>query len=304
MSGVNNGVYADYAQLLLPKTIAYCTDFINYFFRGKADIRLLWDEANQKYNLQITNRSGETLGAGTWRLYQDDAADTRAPIAADFTAYSGTLANNASFTANFAATARTGRYTLVFQGDIGNETGTGIVAKVFDIVRVHITWDPKSDQDLYMRAPDGSLIAYFSLSNSNGELDNDNIGGTGPENITLKKLPDEGDYQFMINYYRDWWQERSYDSGLQQCVDNTPPVNTPDDPGDACYTQTTITITVKTYHNSSAPVRQVIRTLSVPNFGANIPAQGTGEGAVGNSWFVTQIVSVDANGNITVQGAP
>ncbi|MFH0980572.1 MAG: hypothetical protein V2A79_03420, partial [Planctomycetota bacterium] len=300
----NNAVLEEYLQRLLPRTIGYGTEVVNYFFRGKLDIRVLWNEAAVRYNLQITNRSVENLGAGAWHLYQDDASDNRAEITADFSTYPGNLANGATFTANFAATAREGRYTLVFQGTIGNEADTAVAAKVFDIVRVHIIWDPNSDQDLYMWAPDGSLIAYYNLSNDFGELDNDDIGGTGPENITLKKLTEEGDYVFMINYYRDWWRERSYDSESQQCVDNDPPLNQPDDEGTTCYTQTDITVTAKTYHNSSTPVREETRTLSVPNFGASVPPRGTPEGPVGSSWYVTQVVHVDEDGTVTIEGAP
>ena len=101
---------------------------------------------------------------------------------------------------------------------------------------------------------------------------------------------------------RDWWRERSFDTGSSSCIDNNPPLNAPDDEGAQCYTQTDITVTVKTYHNSSDPVREVTRTLSRPNFGAGVPAAGAPEGAVGDSWFVTQIVSVDQDGVITVEG--
>ncbi len=304
VSCVNNAVMAEYSSHLFPKTLAYGTELVNYFFRGKVELRLTWNEADGKYTLAITNRSGENLGAGTWHLYQDDSSGNRAEITADFSNYAGSLGDGASFNAGFEATAREGRYTLVFQGTLGTETDTAIVAKVFDIVRVHIIWDPKSDQDLYMWGPDGSLIWFGNLTTQFGELDNDDIGGDGPENITLKKLNETGDYVFMINYYRDWWREKTWDSDTEQCVTNDPPLNSPDDEGDACYTQTTITITVKTYHNSSDPVREVTRQLSVPNFGTSVPPRGTGESAVGDSWFVTQKVSVDDDGVVTVEGTP
>ncbi|UCE59025.1 MAG: hypothetical protein JSU63_16470, partial [Phycisphaerales bacterium] len=298
VSMVNDTVMGAHAALILPKVIAYCTDFINYFFRGKVDIRLTWNEPAQNYELRITNRSGEALGAGTWRLFQDDDTGMRTEIAANFN-YAGSLAEGASFDADFAATGREGGYTLVFQGT-RNETNTAVIGRRFEIGRVHITWEPKSDQDLYMWGPDGSLIAYYSPTSEFGELDNDNIGGNGPENITLKKLT-PGRFQFMINYYRDWWKERSWDPASETCVENTPPLNEPDDTGDTCYTQTDIITTVKTYHNSNTPVRTVTRTLTTPNFGANVPLAGSAEGAVGGSWFVTQIVTVDSNGEVTIE---
>ncbi|NOX60187.1 MAG: hypothetical protein GXP29_15190 [Planctomycetes bacterium] len=301
----NNNVMEEYSQILLPQTIAHATGVINYFFRGKVSISLTWSETQQQYTLGITNQSGETLGAGTWQLYQDDASDNRSIIAADFSAYVGTLAQGASFNATFAATNRPGRYMLVFQGTIGNEIDTAVIGRVFDIVRVSMTWDPNSDQDLYMWGPDGSLIAYFSLSSTFGQLDIDDIGGTGPENITLKQLSQEGEYVFMINYFRDWWQEQFFDTDTMTCLDNTPdPLNSPDNVTDQCYTQTDIDITVETFHNASAAVRTQVLTLSTPNLGAAIPGATTPEGMVSGSWWVAQVVSVDADGNVTVQGAP
>ncbi len=299
--GFNAVTYQTYAEMLLPKAVAYSAGVLNYFFRGKLDLQVRWQEGAQQYQVTVTNRSGYDLGAGTWKLYQDDQAENRSEIPATFN-YGGSLADGGSFTATFAATSRPGPYTVVFKGTVGDEADLGVIGKRFEIVRVHITWTPRSDQDIYMWGPGGSLISYFNLATSNGELDNDNIGVLGPENITLKDLS-PGTYTFMINYYRDWWREKFYDSPSATCQNYGTPLNTPDDLTFVCHTQTPIQVTVNTFHNSSAPVRTVTRTLNEQNYGDFIPADGSPEGAVGDEWFVTQIVQVDDQRHVTVVGA-
>src|SRR6185436_778650 len=120
-------------------------------------------------------------------------------------------------------------------------------------------------------------IWWNNLITAHGELDNDNIGGLGPENITLKDLQ-PGRYQFMINYYRDWWKEQFFDNTSMSCMAYASPVNAPDDYppyiSNPCYTQTTITITVNTFHNSSSPVRTETRTLQNPSYTYNAPGPG------------------------------
>jgi hypothetical protein len=174
-------------------------------------------------------------------------------------------------------------------------------------VRVHITWTPRSDQDLMMWGPDGSIVAYFNLITQNGELDNDNIGGLGPENITLKDL-EPGRYEFLIDYYRDWWREQFYDSGTQTCIPYASPINAPDDPPEIigypnCFVQTPITVTMQVFHNSSSAVRTATRTMNYPDYTNGLFYPGNPEGPVGDSWYVTQIVTVDDQRNVTIEGA-
>lgn len=301
--GFDAVTYDTYAGRLLPRAAGYSAGMLNFFFRGKLDIQVRWQNAAQQYRISITNRSNETMGAGSWTLYQDDDSGNRSPIAASFS-YPGTLGSGSSFNCDFAATSRTGPYTLVFHGTLGNEQSFAVVAKTFEIVRVHITWTPRSDQDLLMWGPDGTIIAWFNLATQNGELDNDNIGGLGPENITLKDLQ-PGRYEFLINFYRDWWKEKYYDSATQTCIPYPSPINAPDDPPpyDPCYTQTDITVTMQTFHNSSAAVRTETRTLVTPDFADGLFYPGNPEGPVGDSWYVTQIVTVDEQRHVTIEGS-
>lgn len=300
--GFDNVVYQSNAQDLLPKAVAYSAGVLNYFFRGKLDIAVRWQEGAQRYQITVTNRTGKPLGAGAWTLYQDDSGQNRAPVSLNHT-YPGTLPDGASFTGTFSATSRPGPYTLVFKGTLDDEQNLAVIGKRFEIVRVHITWTPRSDQDLWMWGPNGSVIYWNNLVTANGELDNDNIGGLGPENITLKDLA-PGTYQFMVNYYRDWWREKFFDTGTQTCLPYPTPINSPDDLPQfyQCHTPTPITVTVATFHNSSSAVRTVTRTLNEQDYAQNYPLPGTPEGPQGDSWYVTQIVEVDEDRNVTIVG--
>ena len=66
--------------------------------------------------------------------------------------------------------------------------------------------------------------------------------------------------------------------------------------------QTTITVTVLTYHNGDTPVRTETRTMVYPDYTGGLPAAGNPEGAIDDSWYVTQIVTVDAGRNVTIGG--
>lgn len=300
--GFDDVVYQSNAQELLPMAVAYSAGILNYFFRGKLDIAVRWQEAAQQYQITVTNRSGKSLGAGSWTLHQDDGSENRSPISANFS-YPGSLADGASFTGTFSATSRTGPYTLVFKGTLDDEEDTAVIGKRFEIVRVHITWTPRSDQDLWMWGPNGSVIYWNNLVTVNGELDNDNIGGLGPENITLKDLT-PGTYQFMVNYYRDWWREQYFDTPTQTCLPYSTPINATDDLPQfyQCHVPTPITVTVSTFHNSSSAVRTVTRTLNEQDYANGYPPPGTPEGPQGDSWYVTQIVEVDEDRNVTIVG--
>ncbi|MGH7741103.1 MAG: hypothetical protein ACRENS_03685, partial [Candidatus Eiseniibacteriota bacterium] len=289
--GFNDVTYRQYALDLLPMAAAYSAGMLNYFFRGQFDIEVRWQEDAQQYRVTVTNRSGETMRAGDFDIYQDDASGNRIHIAGPFD--SGTIVDGGTFDCSFAAHQLTGPYTMVFNGTLGNELFLAVVAKTFEIVRVHITWTPNSDQDLQMWGPDGSLIWWNNKITDYGELDNDDFGGLGPENITLKDLL-AGRYEFLIDYYRDWWKESYYDPGTALCLPYVPPVNTPDDTPeyDPCFTQTPITVTMNTFHNSLAAVRTVTRTMNYPDYDAGIFLPGNPEGPVGESWYVTQIVTV------------
>lgn len=133
--GFDDVCYQSHAELLIPQAVGYAAGLMNYFFRGRVSIpspTLSWNSGENVNELEITNESGEEFGDGTWTLYVDDMNGARTPVDDfDTSAYSG-LASGGSFTAKFPELLCEGgvQYTLVFRGQIGNETGA-IAAKSF-----------------------------------------------------------------------------------------------------------------------------------------------------------------------------
>lgn len=68
-------VMEQYHKILLPKAVQYTAGLLDYFFRGKLEVRITWDKNSDDYKLAITNKSGKALKGGEFTLYQD-ADDT------------------------------------------------------------------------------------------------------------------------------------------------------------------------------------------------------------------------------------
>ncbi len=277
---------------LLPKVMAYSAGAIDFFFRGKFDVKITFQGGvinGGTYFLNVTNMSGEPLGPGKLSIYYENAAHKRSRVpgyeeimVSGPVPDGGVVPELTTFELPPGLDASNG-FMLVYRGQLGAEVANeakgnvgAVIGQRFNLLRTNIVWEPNSDQDLYFRGPDGSIISYYRRNTSFGQLDFDNIGGKNPtpENITLKDLSAPGDYAFLINYYRDWWKERQseYDPNTGQwlrCVsavtgepmpscpleDPVPPgQNTPDD-FDPCPCTTKIHNTVRTYFNSVTPVR-------------------------------------------------
>lgn len=110
-------VLDDYCELLLPKAIAYCTDFANFFFRGRLHASIEGNCETGELELFIMNLSGDTLTSGQWMLLQDDDAGARQQVGADFSTYPGSLAHGQAFVTTFEPTGRAGQYVLVFKAN-------------------------------------------------------------------------------------------------------------------------------------------------------------------------------------------
>lgn len=70
-------------------------------------------------------------------------------------------------------------------------------------IQVSLTWNSKTDIDLWIVGPDGEKIYYaepFSTV-SLGWLDYDNTEAYGPENITFNYQMPEGDYKVYVHHY-------------------------------------------------------------------------------------------------------
>jgi len=297
-------VWRSYAEILLPKAIAYSTDFINYFFRGRLDVHVVHSPG--VYQLNIVNSSSEALGAGEWLLYQDDSSGNRGLVSADFTGYSGSLQPTEHFVARFFPTSAT-RYTLVFHGTIGHEVGTGVAVGTFEIIQADVLWDPSSLQDLYMRAPNGvivgpdNLVTEFAFAQPRF-LPSPGVCFLGRSIVTLFNPSMPGRYEFMVNFYKDWCNEYICLPFVGCFCAGTCFNCNLDLPGSPTYCPTLVFDTFRVFHKGSL-AHQVGFTTFAPNEGANFPPPGLPVGPFGDSWYVAQIVTVDENGLITVEGA-
>ncbi len=70
---LDEAVYRDYAQRLVPRAVAYSTALLDYFFRG-----LLVPFGNDR-SFGFVNGNDETMD-GTFTLYYDDAGEVRRPV--------------------------------------------------------------------------------------------------------------------------------------------------------------------------------------------------------------------------------
>jgi hypothetical protein len=272
-------VLKDCHSIIIPKAVSYSAGALNYFFRGKIAVRLRWNKDNSNYILDVTNSSSQPLNGGAFELFSETDTGTRAPVSWITNAWAGggTLAAGATKT-GFEFQAASGNivsYSVVYRGTIGNngddpvDQGLAVAAKRFQILRFNTVWSPYSDIDLYLVDPSGSVIFYGASQQNSGELDIDDTHGTGPENITLKSLED-GDYQVWVNYYADHYTE-----------DDTETEVTP----------TPISVTFKTYFNTSAELDSVGFTLNTEDFGNARPFGVTGP-ATQDSWYIRKLVKV------------
>lgn len=122
---LDDEVYKDYIQKLIPRAVGYSAALLDYFFRGQIDMTA---ESGQYV---IKNESDEAM-SGTFRLYYDDTTGIRQLVpAADW--YLSIAAKGVSSPVTFTAPSdakEPGKYMLVFLGTHGAESGA-VVGKAF-----------------------------------------------------------------------------------------------------------------------------------------------------------------------------
>jgi len=118
-------VYKDYAALLIPRAVGYSAGLLNYFFRGNIGIER---DQNAPDELVVMNLSPENMN-GMFGLYYDDAGGNRLSVKGwgllDIPAYSPEYVplSYCSLNKLKPEPKEKGKYILVFQGIMGNETG-------------------------------------------------------------------------------------------------------------------------------------------------------------------------------------
>ena len=125
---LDEAVYRDYAQRLVPRAVAYSTALLDYFFRG------LVVASGNDLSFGFGNGGDETMD-GTFTLYYDDGNDTRRPVpGAQWTrvlAPSGFAEDLALVAPSNPPAKEPGKYMLVFRGALGNERDAVVGRQIF-----------------------------------------------------------------------------------------------------------------------------------------------------------------------------
>jgi hypothetical protein len=122
---LDDRVFEDYAQFLLPRAVGYSTALLDYFFRGRLEAELGLDPVDiSQYRLIARNASGEPLVDGTVTLYADDPTSgvRRAVPALNKRPVSGIEPGQPLFEPlAFQPPPGAERFMLVYQGTLGQE---------------------------------------------------------------------------------------------------------------------------------------------------------------------------------------
>jgi hypothetical protein len=125
---LDEGVYRDYAERLLPRAVAYSTALLDYFFRGRMNAY------GNDLSFGLQNLSDEAM-EGTFTLYYDDGDDVRRPVpGASWTrtlAPAGALEDLSLSVPASPLPKEPGKYMLVFQGALGSERDAVVGRQVF-----------------------------------------------------------------------------------------------------------------------------------------------------------------------------
>jgi Tol biopolymer transport system component len=158
---LDDTVYADYAQNLIPRAVGYSAGLLNYFFRGQLEV------ITTPNGLKVRNVNSEEMDSfvdpvtgdriGSISVYYDDTNNERnllasydlpAPLAPgeEIPAISFTSPSN---------NVRPGKYTIVFRGKLGTEEGAAI-GKVTSPVQIYFVSTRSGVDKIYKMEIDGS----------------------------------------------------------------------------------------------------------------------------------------------------
>ena len=144
---LDDKVHLDYASLLLPRAVGYSAALIDYFFRGRLDVKLTPDPDDptnpNTVVLAGVNASSEALSTGRIALYADDKASGQRfeAVALDPTDVSAVSPGAGLPRMRFVVPADAERFMVVYQGTLGDEVKTGtfvgaVIGKALGGVRV------------------------------------------------------------------------------------------------------------------------------------------------------------------------
>jgi hypothetical protein len=144
---LDDKVHADYASLLLPRAVGYSAALLDYFFRGRLDVKLTPDPDDptnpNTVILSGINASAEPLVSGRITLYADDKVSGQRfeAVAVDSTDVAAVPSGAALPRMKFVIPADAERFMAVYQGTLGDEMKTdsfpgAVIGKALGGVRV------------------------------------------------------------------------------------------------------------------------------------------------------------------------
>lgn len=123
---LDENVYKEYSELLLPRAVGYSAALLKYFFRGQLDVEVIQGEG-----IRITNMSEEDMD-GEFKIYYDSSDGSRKQVIGASWSFA-LRAGMASSTLTFEVPSDISELktlTLVFKGRLGYEK-EAVVGKVF-----------------------------------------------------------------------------------------------------------------------------------------------------------------------------
>ena len=135
---IDENIYGDYAERLVPRAVGYSAGLLEYFFRGEID--MVPDDESGFGHVIVNNTEEDT--DGTFELYYDNTSDERVKIdwSERYTLGALSSGNNKSPNIIFPTQGdekEPGKYILVFRGRLGNETDA-VIGKVIHIFKPYL----------------------------------------------------------------------------------------------------------------------------------------------------------------------
>ncbi|MBI5674219.1 MAG: hypothetical protein HZC48_00125 [Nitrospirae bacterium] len=186
-------VYSDYAEKLIPRAVGYSAGLLDYFFRG--DIDMVPDDT-LGYGYVIVNNTEEDMD-GTFELYYDNSHDVRTKLSSyDLTLDTFSSGNNKSGNINFTWPNDAVKYILVFRGRLGNEEDA-VVGRVRELDRDFLFL---VNLDLQQTAFEIKTVNHqYQLIPASKDINiTPYIGSTL---LTVQSHPDKKEHKAMLPFY-------------------------------------------------------------------------------------------------------
>jgi hypothetical protein len=163
-NSLDEGVYSDYAERLIPRAVGYSAGLLNYFFRGDVEIskeifEQVTDQGISGLNLTVKNitpdeemKNGEVWISYKYKLTGETefTYGLSNQVASGNIPYEGEAHQSFTFHIPIPADAIDLKYIWIFRGTLGQEVGAVIGKVTPDPCRITGEWSCKQDEGLSM----------------------------------------------------------------------------------------------------------------------------------------------------------